>query len=296
MQASIRNNMTEESNNNSKYHPLETPFTFRKHMIIRREFKWLLKQNRLDDFETVMKFADGEIVKRQIKERSTVRFHIPDGKGKTLLYLKRYRYPLISSFLKNCVKFSKTYSAIHEWRNILAFHDHNLPTMVPVAVGMRSRIPFVKESFLLTLGISDTETLEKTAEEYFRPPLDETRRKQKRMLINKVALLAQHMHEQGFRHQDFYLCHILINWKHRDNPLLFIVDLHRVTRERKNRTRWRIKDLAALNYSAPAHTVSRTDRLRFLKQYSPRLAGNRSFIKAIVKKTQKIRNHNEKRR
>lgn len=290
------NKMSEKQKKNSNYIPLEAPFAFRRHMIIRREFQRLLKQNRLDDFDTVMKFTDGEIVKQKIKERSTVRFHLSNGENKTLIYLKRYRHHLIPAFLKNCATFSKTYSAIHEWRNILAFQDRNLPTMTPVAVGMRSRIPFLKESFLLTLGIPHTVTLEKIVEDSFRPPLDKIRWKQKRMLINKVAILAKKMHKEGFKHQDFYLCHILINWNNPDNPLLFIADLHRVKKQKKNKTRWRIKDLAALNYSAPANTISQTDRLRFLKQYSPLLSRDRSFIKAIVKKTEQIRNHTEKGR
>ena len=89
------NQMSEKQKKNSNYIPLEAPFAFRRHMIIRREFQRLLKQNRLDDFDTVMKFAEGEIVKQKIKERSTVRFHLSNGENKTLIYLKRYRYHLI---------------------------------------------------------------------------------------------------------------------------------------------------------------------------------------------------------
>jgi len=102
------------------------------------------------------------------------------------------------------------------------------------------------------------------------------------------------MHEAGFKHQDFYLCHILINWSNPDDHLLFIADLHRVRRQRRNKGRWRIKDLAALNYSAPTKIASRTDRLRFLNTYDPMLAKDKSFVMAIMRKTERIRSHTEK--
>jgi hypothetical protein len=191
--------------------PLETRFAFRKHMIINREFESLLQKNGLDDFDTIMKFDNGEVVKQKIRERSTIRFQVPDGKDKALIYLKRYRYPLISNFLKNCLTLSRTYSAIYEWRNILEFKDYNLPTMKPIAVGMRRRIPFLSESFLLTQYIPQTITLEKILEDYFSVPLDGVRWEQKRGLVDKLASLTRRMHEEGFKHQDFYLCHILIN-------------------------------------------------------------------------------------
>jgi len=275
--------------------PLETRFAFRKHMIINREFESLLQKNGLDDFDTIMKFDNGEVVKQKIRERSTIRFQVPDGKDKALIYLKRYRYPLISNFLKNCLTLSRTYSAIYEWRNILEFKDHNLPTMNPMAVGMRRRIPFLSESFLLTQSIPQTITLEKILEDYFSTPLDGVRWEQKKGLVDKLASLTRRMHEEGFKHQDFYLCHILINWSNPDKPLLYIADLHRVRRQKKSKIRWRIKDLAALNYSAPQEIISRTDRLRFLKRYDTGLAMDRSFIKAIIKKTEKIRKHTEKK-
>ncbi|MBN2467567.1 MAG: hypothetical protein JXD19_05395 [Deltaproteobacteria bacterium] len=286
--------MERERPGNSYHHHLQAPFVFRKHMIIRREFEQLLGRNGLDDFDKLMKFENGEVVKRKIEERFTVRFQLFDGMGDQDVYLKRYRYRMIPAYLKSFATFSIPYTAAHEWRNLHAFHDCNLPTMIPVAVGMRTRIPFVKESFILTLGIPDTETLERVVEDRFRPPLDAKQRKRKWVLIDEVAALAGRMHDAGFKHQDFYLCHILINWKDSALPRLFIADLHRVKKMRSLRKGWRVKDVAALNYSAPEGIISRTDRLRFLKRYNPMLSRDRSFIRAIVRKTERIRHHTEK--
>jgi len=264
-------------------------------MIINREFEPLLKKTGLDDFDAIMKFDSGEVVKQKSKYRSTIQFNLPEKEGRTLLYLKRYRYSFIPEFLKNCFFFFRTYSAIHEWRNIFEFKASHLPTMTPLAVGMRRHVPFWNESFLLTQGIPHTKTLEKQLEDCFCRPLDRIRLKQKRLLITKLAILTQKMHGEGFKHQDFYLCHILIDLNHSDDPPLYIVDLHRVRRKKKIKQSGQIKDLAALNYSAPQRLISRTDRLRFMKQYDPLLAKNRVFFKSIIKKTEQIRRHDEKK-
>ena len=49
--------------------------------------------------------------------------------------------------------------------------------------------------------------------------------------------------------------------------IIEMIDLQRVFRPKVWPSRWLIKDLAALNYSTPAHVASRTDRLRWLQQY-----------------------------
>jgi Lipopolysaccharide kinase (Kdo/WaaP) family. len=263
-------------------------------MVINREFELLLKENGLDDFDAMMKFDKGEVVKQKSKYRSTIHFYLTEKEHRVSVYLKRYRFSLIFEFVKNCFFFFRTYSAIHEWRNILEFNASNLPTMTPIAVGIRRRIPLWNESFLLTQGITHTKTLEQELENY-PPPLDRIRVQQKRVLIAKLATLTQRMHGEGFKHQDFYLCHILINSIVPDDPLLYVADLHRVRRKKKNKKSWQIKDLAALNYSASQKLISRTDRLRFMKHYDPVLADDPLFLKKIIKKTAQIRSHEEKR-
>ena len=278
------------------YLPLHIDFSFRKHMIINRGFEPLLKENGLDDFDAIMKFDSGEVVKQKSKYRSTMRLNLPGKEGRGVVYLKRYRFFFISEFLKNCFLFFRTYSATHEWRTILKFKAVNLPTMIPIAVGMRWKIPFWNESFLITQEIPQTKTLEKELKNHFSSPLDSVRLKQKRGLIEKLAALTQKMHAEGFNHQDFYLCHILVNLNNADDPIFFIADLHRVKKKREIKKTWKVKDLAALNYSTPKKIISRADRLRFMKNYDPILAKDPAFLKAIVKKTEQIRHHEEKKR
>jgi hypothetical protein len=58
-----------------------------------------------------------------------------------------------------------------------------------------------------------------------------------------------------------------------------------------------VKDLAALNYSADETIITRTDRLRFISYYQgeERLNANtKRLIKKTIKKTDRIRSHNQK--
>ncbi len=95
-------------------------------MVINREFEALLKENGLDDFDTMMKFDKGEVVKQKSKYRSIIHFYLTEKERRVSVYLKRYRFSLIPEFVKNCFFFFRTYSAIHEWRNILEFNASNL--------------------------------------------------------------------------------------------------------------------------------------------------------------------------
>ena len=161
------------------------------------------------------------------------------------------------------IRFASKKTAFDEFSNILAFHQAGLPTMIPVAAGKRAGKVFGSESFLVTKGIKDCVTLETYAESCLKTKtfIEKTK------LIKKTALLSRKMHQSGFNHRDFYLCHLFIGTKEYNKDELFIVDLHRVDIRKKVPERWIIKDLAALNYSAKSKNITRTDKLRFLKYY-----------------------------
>jgi len=88
--------------------------------------------------------------------------------------------------------------------------------------------------------------------------------------------------------------------------VLHLIDLQRVRwpGPGKVRRRWIVKDLAELNYSAPAEAISRTDKLRFLRAYlalgSARQAGRlpdraRKLAGDVVAKTRRIARHDARR-
>lgn len=263
-------------------------------MIFNKEFEDAIRQNKLFDFDMVMNFSDGEIVKHAVKERKTIRFSLHSGSSSLEAYLKRH-LPL--SFYKLCshlLKLSKPRTALDELENIVQFYKAGLPTMVPILAGRRSTGIFRSESFLITKGISRCERLDYFMPRVFFPPLTKEKISQKRSLIKKLAKLTAKMHQAGLNHRDFYLCHILIDTFSTNDWKFFFVDLHRADIRKKVGRRWKIKDLAALNYSAPVPAITRADRIRFLKSYlhDSKLAYvHKAFALEILKKSEKMRFH-----
>src|SRR5690606_32258710 len=87
-------------------------------------------------------------------------------------------------------------------------------------------------------------------------------RAERRALVEAVADLARRLHGAGFWHKDLYLCNLF----HAPGEPLGLLDCERVGFAPGGPPRrWRVKDLAALDYSARWPT--RTERLRFLRAY-----------------------------
>ena len=261
-----------------------------ENIIYNLKFEDALKGNNLLDFDRVMSIGETRIVKHAIPERKTGTFSF-EQEGKTVCaYLKRH-YPLsFGKYFQEMIRFASKKTAFDEFSNILAFHQAGLPTMIPVAAGKRAGKVFGSESFLVTKGIKDCVTLETYAEFCLKTKTFTEKTK----LIKKTALLSRKMHQSGFNHRDFYLCHLFIGTKENNKDELFIVDLHRVDIRKKVPERWIIKDLAALNYSAKSKNITRTDKLRFLKYYLATCKiseQDKLFLLKIIKKTNRMIKH-----
>lgn len=247
-----------------------------------------VRRHHLLDADRVMGMREGEVVKQAIAERSTIRLSLRQGPEQLPVYVKRhFRLPL-PRLLFRILRGARSRTAVDEFNSIVLFHRAGIPTVMPIAAGLQRQGFFQSQSFLITRALENTVRLDHLLRE---GTLSFT---EKKNLIKKLALLVRDMHARGFNHRDLYLCHLL-----RDaEGNLFIVDLHRVDRRRQVPERWKVKDIAALNYSSPSPQVTRADRLRFLKIYlgrdhfSPR---DRRFARKILKKTQKMIQHNRKR-
>ena len=266
-------------------------------IIVNKAYEQILTKSEFTSFSMIMGYQGGEIVKKVIKERFTVKLNFKGNNGEFTAYLKRYQYSG-KDILKSLLKFSGLRSARHEWQNILEFQSMGIPTMTPMAVGESKKWGISKESFLLTKGIEDVEKLENIIPQYFSPPLNREQLREKRLLIMKLAALTKRMHQSGFNHRDFYLTHILVK---RDSSkgewFFYIADLHRVDIRKKVSLRWKIKDIAALNYSAPKDYITNTDRIIFLKNYlgdNPSKREYRYIIRKILRRNKKTYYHNLK--
>ena len=266
-------------------------------IIVNDEYLSLLSQNKLIDFKTLMHYQNGKIIKQAIKERSTLKLMLRNNGGGIGAYLKRYQSPAFKAWITSLLRLSFPRNAMDEWKNILTFHTFGIPTMIPLSAGLKKHYGFKKESFLLTREIEGVKRLDHYLTRHFSPPLKSHHFKEKKALIKELALLVRRMHLSGFNHRDLYLCHILVKKDVSNNWDIYFADLHRVDQRNKVGIRWKVKDLAALNYSADKNTITRTDRLRFIAHYlgEGKLdAKNRAFIKRIAKKTNRIRSHDLK--
>jgi|GEM_PF-118173 len=273
-------------------------FSHQKGIIVSREGEDLLAQNHLLAFDAVMGCNRGTTVKQVPGRRSTVKLALKDRNGEAGVYLKRYRSRGIRCLAASLAGIAPRGTAMDEWNNILAFHRCGIPTMLPLAAGARSAGPAARESFLLTRELAGTERLDHHLQREMAPPLSRLQVNRKRQLLKHLAALVSRMHRLGFNHRDLYLCHLLIKKNTEADRIVYIADLHRVDRRRRVGTRWKVKDLAALNYSADARCITRTDRLRFMRHYHDGDESDislRRFIRKVLRKTERIRRHDRRR-
>lgn len=279
--------------------PSRIEITPLNNIVVNKAYKEVLVENRLDTFKSFMQYANVEIAKQVIKERSTARLILDDGRNHSTFFLKRHISPSVREYLKLLTRFSWPKSAFNEWRAILRFHQAGLPTMVPVAAGeQKNSLGLVKQSFLLTKEIKDAHRLDHYLAQWLKKPLSREQIQRKRRLIQELAQLTREMHTMGLNHRDYYLCHIFIRTTEENGDFeLFIIDLHRVDIRKKVGNRWVVKDLAALNFSSLELPIHATDRMRFFKLYLQKERLNeddRILLGQILKKTKRIARHTEK--
>jgi hypothetical protein len=105
-------------------------------------------------------------------------------------------------------------------------------------------------------------------------PLDDLLRRgvsvaERRALAVQTARIWRRMRECGLRHRDAYPCHLFAAPWGRE-PLRFelrLIDLTRAGRAPFPKERWFVKDAAALWHGLPKPPVTRTDAVRWLREY-----------------------------
>lgn len=256
-------------------------------LLVNSKFSGLLRGNGIVTAKSLWNIP-GEPVKKKLKERGTERVFLKssDGSEQVEAYIKRYLPLPVSEYFKSIISVKPLFpdGAFHEWEACLAFQNINLSCPEPIAVAKVGG-----KSCLLILGIKDYVR----ASELFAK-FASGDRERKRRLISKIAEFAGRMHSANFAHQDFYLVHFFVREK--DNDGIYLIDLQRVIMREKLSSRWVVKDLAQLIFSARPF-VSKTDILFFWKTYTKifgaeLLYENKSFIKTVFAKAAKIESRN----
>jgi hypothetical protein len=187
-------------------------------------------------------------------------------------------------------------SGEYEARVPLALAAAGVAAAEPLAWGWRPRGSFRRDSFVVLAAVPG-----ESMETWCRRPSGAARLPwaEKCRYARALAASVRRLHAAGWCHRDLYLCHVFVSGSDASRRFV-LIDLQRAFRPRLLRRRWQVKDLAALNYSAPSGLISRAMRLRFLKAYldcgGPLCAAHQTLARRIARKTQRIARHDASRR
>jgi heptose I phosphotransferase len=263
-------------------------------LTVNRDLSPILLLNGLTTFDSLMDFSGGQVAKNVLRERTTTRVVLADEDGvNRVFFLKRHRRPPLVELVKPWLRLQRPiHGARNEWDAILRFHQTGIPTMIPVALGEEN-----DRSFLLTAAIEGCCKVT----EWMTNHADSLRNGQLRTLreiVAGIAEVARTMHAAGMHHQDFYLTHLMlpVDGIPQPVPKIHVIDLGRVRWHPRLSSRWIVKDLAQLDYSASR--IAASDRLRFLKAYlgRPIEKSDRPLIRRILRKARAISRHSAKNR
>jgi len=214
--------------------------------------------------------------------RSRLEFKIsgPDKK----LFLKRYNHPGALTQIKNWFWHKSRKSTMSfDLDPTEGLARAGIKTPKTISYGEQWGVLFEQRSFIITEELPNAESLEQKLPDCFsdRSKIENLRRQ--RNFIERLGQFAGRFHDTGYRHRDFYLAHIFYS----DDGTFYLIDLQRAFKPRILAERFRVKDIAQLYYSAPGSAFSKTDRLRFYKNYAGKRFLNgrdKAFIRKVVRK------------
>lgn len=179
-------------------------------------------------------------------------------------HLKHYRLADRRAWLRQLVRPSK---ARLEFLRALAVAARDVPTAVPLALGEQPLGTGPGESYLVTRSLEATEPLstflESTLLTWPRP----RRARLRQRLAGALAELVARLHDAGIQHDDLHAANLLLRLGERDEPSLFLIDLHDVRLGQPLPWTPRRENLVILNRWFVVR-ASRSDRLRFWRAYA----------------------------
>lgn len=230
----------------------------------------LLRDAGLSTYDDVMASNAGASMGKPglASYRERIRLTLGEGDAAETVYLKRYRRPPLREQLRRMWEFKfRRGSAEREMHFARHLGLLGIHTMRRIAFGSRMRGWLEQSGFGIT-GQVPGESLETLVDRWSSDPSAVPNPSERRDVIEQLAKVAFRLHGNGLFHRDLYLCHIFLSRRDDGGIVLSLIDLGRMIRAGIRRGRWRIKDLAALAYSAPSPLVTRADRVRFLYHYA----------------------------
>ncbi len=240
-------------------------------MWIDREFRTALESAGLNSFEHVMETNRGKLLRRlPDRENWRLELHLPHG-NVCGAYLKKHHIRTPATRLRAWMKSGGGRTAGRvEAQNVARLARSGIAAMKLIAYGEKLHVDGLLESFVLTEELRGYTQLDHFLEKRFAvlPRRQCTSRDHDLLkLIGEVASVAAKFHRLGYNHRDLYCCHFFIKESQRAEFKVNLIDLQRVEHRRHFRSRWLVKDLAQLAYSAPTDRISRTHKMAFIKKY-----------------------------
>ncbi len=266
--------------------------------FVNPDYKTALAKLGLTSLDAVFSFNDAEsLTKSNLAPfRTRLQFEIDslESSAPTTVFLKRYDSPPILVQLKNWLAHhSRRSCASCELEPTNELPAVGVNTAKVVSYGEQWGLFLEKKSFIITEKIPDAEALERKLPDCFGAPPTPENLKLRRNFIAQLAKFIKKFHDTNYRHRDLYFSHIFYS----NSGDFYLIDLARAFKPLILHTRFLIKDIAQLHYSAPAAYFSNTDRLRFYLAYTAQSklrSQDKAFIRKVVTRAKRMASHDRK--
>jgi serine/threonine protein kinase len=252
--------------------------------FVAADWKSIFEKAGLRTLEDFFPISGKALSKPGLGKRYRAQLELKNGTETVSVFYKRYDGESWRNFLQRWFEDGANNAiACREVRVADTLEKIGVATFKPLAWGWSEDSGVAQKSFIVMSQVQG-ESLERwVANANLQWP-------EKLRLVEQLAGLAKKLHQSGWFHRDFYLCHIFI--RETDGAYqLALVDLARMFRPRWRANRWQTKDLAQLNFSTPLKYFSRTLRLRFAKFYLgvERLSpAHKSLLLKIARRSESI--------
>jgi tRNA A-37 threonylcarbamoyl transferase component Bud32 len=194
--------------------------------------------------------------------------------GRKKVGVKQFCYAHSLDIFKNLFRPSK---GLRSWVAGNGLMARGIPALNPLALYERRKWWAVNESFL----IMETSGKGLEMDRYILEGFGDFRKK--RLFINHFAQWLSHLHQRNLYHQDMKTCNILVS-ENGETWDFYLLDLEDIRLDEKVDEKSLFKNLLQLNTSIPK-TMTRMDRLRFLKEYlhqQPVIRDVKNFIVRLM--------------
>ena len=252
----------------------------------------------LNSIDSIFAFENAQNLTKDnlAKFRSRLKFEIDSSESvqPVTVFLKRYNHPPVFVQLKNWLaSHGRKSCGLFEADAAGELNRAGINAPKTVAYGEQWGILFEKRSFVITKKLPNAESLERRLPDFYNGSITKEKLRQRRSFIARLAKFVKHFHATGYRHRDLYFSHIFYSQDDR----FYLIDLARAFKPIIFHRRFQVKDIAQLHYSAPAGDFSRTDRLRFYREYTGHRIltdGDKIFIRKVVKKAARMARHDSR--